>query len=236
MARFSPALGLALIACGIAYAQDVKTRYMPETDFSKYRTYTWVRIEGAGYPDQIIDTDIMRSIDSQLVAKGLTKVDSGTPDSAHAASSPQPASSPQAAALPQPPALAQPPALPQPPALAQPSGLTHTADSVQTNNSAPKADLLVAYHVGIDREKQWNGFGSFDRFPGGFGMGSGTATSSTIEIGTLVLEMYDPVTKKLVWSGSATKTLNISKDQQKNQKNVDKAMQKLLKAFPPTQK
>ena len=34
--------------------------------------------------------------------------------------------------------------------------------------------------------------------------GMGTATSSTINVGTLVLDMYDPATKQLVWAGHAT--------------------------------
>jgi hypothetical protein len=214
IARFSPPLVLALIACSVAHGQDVKSRYMPGTDFSKYRTYSWVRIEGAGYPDQIIDTEIMRSIDSQLVAKGLRKVETGAPDSAHAAG------------------------VPQAPALPQASGLTSTADSVQRANSAPKADLLIAYHVAIDRERQWTAFGSsFDRFPGaGWGTGTATATSSTVDVGTLVLNMYDPAAKQLVWAGSATNTISLSKKQEKNQKNLHKAMQKLLKDFPPTQR
>jgi hypothetical protein len=63
----------------------------------------------------------------------------------------------------------------------------------------------------------------------------GTATSSTINVGTLVLDMYDPSTKKLVWTGRATKTLDPGNSQEKKQKNLDKAMQKLLKNFPPKQ-
>ena len=63
--------------------------------------------------------------------------------------------------------------------------------------------------------------------------GMATATSSTINIGTLVLDMYDPVRKQLVWTGNATKIIDPSKSQEKNQKNLDKAMQKLLKNYPP---
>ena len=40
-------------------------------------------------------------------------------------------------------------------------------------------------------------------------------------------------TKQLVWTGTATKTLNPSSNQEKNQKNLNKAMAKLLKAYPP---
>jgi hypothetical protein len=64
----------------------------------------------------------------------------------------------------------------------------------------------------------------------------GTATSSTIAVGTLVLDMYDSSVKKLVWTGRATKTLDSGANQAKKQKNLDKAMQKLLKDFPPKQK
>lgn len=232
MARFTSPFLVTLVACSsLAHGQDVKTRYMPGTDFSKYRTYCWVRVQGGGYPDQIIDADIMGSIDSQLVAKGLTKADCETPDSAYAAGVTQP---PGPSQLPGPsplPGLSQPSSLPQPPSLSQ------TTNSIQTTNSAPKSDLLIAYHVAINRETQWNAFGSgFDRFgPWGLGTGTATATSSTIEVGTLVLNMYDPAAKKLVWAGTATKTISLSKKQEKNHKNLYNAMQKLLKDFPPRQ-
>jgi len=66
-----------------------------------------------------------------------------------------------------------------------------------------------------------------------WGGGMATAQSSTISIGTLVLDMYDPSTKQLVWTGRATKTLDPNANQEKKQKNLDKAMQKLLKNYPP---
>jgi hypothetical protein len=207
----------ALIACSVAHGQEVRTNYLPGIDFSKYQTYSWVTIDRFGNPDQILDTEIKQSIDSQLRAKHFTRVDSDMSDI------------PSAAGFPQPPELPQPPSgVPQPP------DLPRTADAASNANSAQRADLLVGYQVAINHETQWNGFGSFDRFPGsGFGTAMGTATSSTIPVGTLVLDIYDPATKRLIWEGFATKTINLSKDQQKNQKNLDKAMQKLLKDFPP---
>jgi hypothetical protein len=56
-----------------------------------------------------------------------------------------------------------------------------------------------------------------------------TATSSAISVGTLILDMYDPATKQLVWTGRAKKTINPGNSQEKMRKNLDKAMQKLLK-------
>jgi hypothetical protein len=101
----------------------------------------------------------------------------------------------------------------------------------KTNND--KADLYVGYQIAVDQEKQWNAYGMGGGLRWG---GMGTATSSTISVGTLVLDMYDPSTKQLVWTGNATKTLDPSSNQEKNQKNLDKAVQKLLKNYPPKQK
>jgi len=101
-----------------------------------------------------------------------------------------------------------------------------------TKTDSDKADLYVGYQIAIDKEKQWNAYSMGGPRWGGMG----SATSSTISNGTLVLDMYDPTTKQLVWTGNATKTLDPSGNQEKNQKNLDKAMQKLLKNYPPKQK
>jgi hypothetical protein len=162
-------LGVTLLACGVALAQDVRSQSMPGADFSKYHTYKWVTIEGAKQPNQITDAQIKQAIDSQLATKGMSKVE-GDP-----------------------------------------------------------ADLYVGYQVALQQQTQWNAYGTGGPRWGGMG----TATQSTINIGTLVLDFYDPTTKQLVWSGTATKTLNPSSNQEKNQKNLDKAMAKLLKSYPP---
>ena len=85
-AKLGPALVLAFVACSMSNAQDVRTNYMPGTDFSKYHTYAWVdEVQGVpavgGHPDQILDAQVKQAIDSQMVAKGFTKVeDGGKPD------------------------------------------------------------------------------------------------------------------------------------------------------------
>jgi Domain of unknown function (DUF4136) len=101
-----------------------------------------------------------------------------------------------------------------------------------TKTDSDNADLLIGYQVAVDQEKQWNAYSM-----GGvrFG-GMGSATSSTISNGSLAIDMYDPKTKQLVWTGTASKTLNPSSNQEKNQKNLDNAMAKLLKNYPPPQK
>jgi hypothetical protein len=102
-----------------------------------------------------------------------------------------------------------------------------------TKTTGDTADLYVGYQIAVNQQKQWNAYG----MGGGLRWGGlATATSSTISIGTLVLDLYDPATKQLVWTGTATKTLDPSSNQEKNQRNLDKAMEKLLKNFPPKQK
>ena len=104
----------------------------------------------------------------------------------------------------------------------QTKGLTKTDDE--------KADLYVSYQAAVNQQTQWNTYG----MGGGWRTGRmATAQPSTINTGTLVLDMYDPATKQLVWTGRATKTLNPSKDQEKNQEKLNKAMAKLLKDYPP---
>jgi len=112
-----------------------------------------------------------------------------------------------------------------------------------TKVDSGKAHLLVGYQIALSQEKQWNASGWDWGGGGGPGWGgwgpwgmeslSGTATSPTINIGTLVLGIYDAAAKQLVWMGAASKTVNPGKNQEKNRKNLDKATQRLLKDFPP---
>jgi hypothetical protein len=86
LSRFARVLLLALVACTAAYAQDVRTNYMPGTDFSKYHTYAWVsQVQGVPTvgvrPDQILDAQVKQAIDSQMAAKGFTEIeDAGKAD------------------------------------------------------------------------------------------------------------------------------------------------------------
>ena len=74
------AAAVLLLWSASASAQDVKYNFMAGTDFSKYKTYKWVRAPKAEYPDQILDQQIMQSIDAQLALKGLSKTESDPPD------------------------------------------------------------------------------------------------------------------------------------------------------------
>ena len=88
-------------------------------------------------------------------------------------------------------------------------------------------DLLVGYQTRISEEKQFDAFGSgFGGWGGWGGPGWGNladihGTTSTVENGTLTVGLFDPAKKQLVWRGSASKTLDIKKDPDKNYRNLE---------------
>lgn len=111
-----------------------------------------------------------------------------------------------------------------------------------TKTDADTADLLVAFQVAVNQEKQMTTFdtgyamgpGWGGRYRGGYyGGGMSTSTTSTIQVGTIAVDMYDREAKKLVWRGMASKQLDPKAKPEKRQKNLDKGMQKLLKNYPP---
>jgi hypothetical protein len=102
-----------------------------------------------------------------------------------------------------------------------------------TKTDGEDASLFVAYQVAVDQERQWNAYNTGGYGAWRYGGGMSSATSSTINIGTIVLDMYDPAKKELVWKGQASKTIDAKAKPDKRQKNLDKAMTKLLKEFPP---
>ena len=172
---------LILVLSATSSAQDIKFNYLRGTDFSKYRTYKWVKVPNAQYPNSILDDQIMRAIDMQLAAKGLTRTEENP-------------------------------------------------------------DLYVIYQVAVNREMQWNTYSTGGNYwgwggwGGWGGMGTTTTTSQTINIGTLDCDIYDVTTKKQIWRGEASKTLGKGKDPAKVEKNINKAMAKLFKKYPPPAK
>jgi hypothetical protein len=100
-----------------------------------------------------------------------------------------------------------------------------------TKTDSDTADLYIGYQAAISQSTQWNAYGTGGGWR--FGGGMGTVTSSAIDTGTLVVDMYDVSNKQLVWSGRATKTINPNNSQEKKQKNLDAAMKKLFQKYPP---
>jgi hypothetical protein len=78
----------------------------------------------------------------------------------------------------------------------------------------------------------YDGFGGGWRWRGFGGFGESTTTVEPYKVGTLVVDIFDANTKTLIWRGSASDTL--SNNSNKNIKELDKSVDKLLKHFPPT--
>ena len=136
----------------------------------------------------------------------------------------------------------------------QPDGLTskqitgaidaELAAKGMTKTEADTADLYIGYQTAIGQEKEFTsydtgwgyGAGWGRGWYGGGGMSTTYGSTSTVYIGQLDLSIYDPAQKQLVWRGVASKTLDPKAKPEKKQKNITKAVQKLLKNFPPQPK
>src|ERR1700752_5004021 len=103
------------------------------------------------------------------------------------------------------------------------------------------ADIFVGYQTAIGTEKQFTSYNSgWGYGPGWYGGGwygpSGgmtTGSTSTIYTGQLVLDMYDTPDHDLIWRGVASKSLDPKAKPEKREKNLNKAVAKLLKKYPP---
>jgi uncharacterized protein DUF4136 len=182
---FLSALGLLLAAVS-AFGQDVRYNFDKNADFSKFKTYKWVTLKDAATVNDLVDKQIKGAVDTELAAKGLTKVDDDS------------------------------------------------------------ANLFIAYQAGVGQEKQFTSFNSDWGYGGGWyrggwyggmgGMSTTTGQTSTIYIGQLALDMYDSANKDLAWRGVASKTIDQKAKPEKQQKNLAKAIKKLLKNYPPQAK
>jgi hypothetical protein len=119
------------------------------------------------------------------------------------------------------------------------------AKGLSKTDSTP--DLYIGYQVAINTEKEFTSFSSgmsgWGYGPGwygggwyGAGGGITTGSTSTIYVGSLALDMYNVSHEDLVWRGTASKTLDPKAKPEKRQKNLNKAVAKLLKNYPPKSK
>lgn len=106
-------------------------------------------------------------------------------------------------------------------------------------------DLFITYHFTSQERKQlsttsmgmggyggywddWGGWGGYDAF-GGPMMGSSTTREYSYEEGTLIIDAYDSVEKKMVWRGSGTVT--VKEKPEKQIKQVENILKKLGKKW-----
>ena len=148
---------------------DVKTDYDRSADFNRYKTYSWEKVQTT---DPLWVDRIKEAVDSQLAAKGWTRVDSG--------------------------------------------GEVSIIAIEMTRNQ----QTLNTFYDGFGRGWRWGG-----------GFGNATTTVDTYKVGTLVVDLFDANTQKLIWRGSSSDTLSDKSD--KNITTLDKDVQKMFDHFPP---
>jgi hypothetical protein len=103
-------------------------------------------------------------------------------------------------------------------------------------------DLFVVYHMAFDKEKDISTFSSGyggGYGPYGWGWGGGWAGGTThtqvrdILVGTLVIDLADAKKGQLVWRGMGVKEINTQAKPEKREKNINDAVKKIFKNYPP---
>jgi len=201
-----PILPLALLfVLTCAWGQDIHYNYDRDANFQSYRTYQWV--------------------DLQRLQGGPSKAD-------------VPAGLPNLPVSPPPMSGSN---VPDDQLLDQ--DIQWAIDAQLAEKGLTKVDkggdLLVGYQAHVREEKSINlsGSGSNGFWGGGPFWGGGFSSlqgqTSTIPIGKLVVGLYDPARKQLIWRGDASKSIDLKKDPNKNYANLQKATVKLFKNYPP---
>jgi hypothetical protein len=106
-------------------------------------------------------------------------------------------------------------------------------------------DLFVVYHMAFEKEKDIStfssgyggGYGPYGwGWGGGWAGGTSTTTVRDILVGTLVIDLADAKQGQLVWRGIGVKEVDTQAKPEKRDKSIAKAVNKILKNFPPKQK
>ena len=98
------------------------------------------------------------------------------------------------------------------------------------------ADMGIAAHCATREERTldtfYDGIGGGWRWRWGGGFRSATTTVTIYEVGTLVIDVFDAMTKDPLWRGTASKT--VSENPQTNTETLNRAVEKMFRNFPPS--
>ncbi|MFL6229980.1 MAG: DUF4136 domain-containing protein [Pyrinomonadaceae bacterium] len=185
--KFRPALLCFLLAVVsvAARAQEVAVDFARNSDFSKFKTFSWA--QGTPARNPLIDQQIKTGIEQRLAAKGLRRVEQG-------------------------------------------------------------GDMSVMYLAAVEKDLQvatanWVTTGDWTRQAA-----HGIHVESQmwdVEVGTLVVCLFDATGKDLLWRGSARVKLHdrssskdilsaMNEDARKAEKKVSKSLDKMFKQYPAT--
>jgi hypothetical protein len=102
-----------------------------------------------------------------------------------------------------------------------------------------QANIQVVLHGATQTKRSAStfysgGMGGYGYRYGGMGMGTASTVVNEYTVGTVVVDMFEPKSKSLVFRGIAEG--EISDNAEKNAKRLDKASTKMFKDFPPVAK
>ena len=169
--KIAASIALTLVVATVSFAQDVKSDYDHNADFTHYKTFSWEKVQTK---DPLMVDRIKDAVNSALSAKGWTLL---------------------------------------------PSGGDVEVFAIETTQDQQTLDT---FYNGFGGGRRWGGFGGF---------GDATTTVETYKVGTLVVDLFDAKTEKLIWRSSSSDTLSDNAD--KNTKNLGKGVTKMFKSFPP---
>ncbi len=92
----------------------------------------------------------------------------------------------------------------------------------------PSPDLLVIVHASVEPSRSLN-LGAYK--DGGGIWETQAPTIRSIDAGTLLVDLLESSTHRLIWRGIATDT--VTNNPSRNEKPVPKALRRMLKKFPP---
>ena len=102
------------------------------------------------------------------------------------------------------------------------------AKGLRKVEATEQPDVVIAYHAAFGREVQvtgsgWNGY-RVSR--------AGTARIEEVVVGSLALQLADARTGNVVWRGMATRDVDLDASPEQREKNIAKAVEKMLKYYP----
>jgi len=90
-------------------------------------------------------------------------------------------------------------------------------------------DFFIGFQATLDKKMTWE---TMHRDFGRRGYGP-SWSQKVYDEGTLVLDVVEAESQKLIWSGSATDKVNFSLSPEKEEAEISEAVREILKEFPP---
>jgi hypothetical protein len=112
------------------------------------------------------------------------------------------------------------------------------AKGLVRDDAAP--DVFVVFHMAFDKQQDISAYSSGPMYGGyGWGWGGGWGSTTTdvrvrdILVGTLAIDMVDARSKSMAWRGLGTREIDTNAKPEKRDANITKAVEKIMKNYPP---